>query len=159
MKRDKRCPSCATWLAGRDKRCPSCGAALERKTPEGDEAPSLEGFVELTANEPEEVQGLLDRLVAAGIEFIPVADPGADRVATKGSSGHQTFVSVYVRPAELDRAQAIEREWMRDAASAAAAPEADDASLSCPACGSRVSTDGSRCLSCGLEFPASGNSG
>jgi len=65
-------------------------------------------------------------------------------------------VCVYVRPAELDRAQAIERQWMRemipDVPSAASAPEAKDAPFSCPACGSRISTHGSRSLSCGLEF-------
>jgi len=130
MKRDKRCPSCATRLAGHEKRCPSCGTTIGPKTtPEGDEAPSLDGFVELATDEPERVQGLLDRLVAAGIEFVPVADPGADPW-TKGSSGHEAFVSVYVRPAELDRAQAIERQWMRemipDVPSATSAPEADD---------------------------------
>jgi len=156
MNRDKRCPSCATRLAGHKKRCPSCGTTLGPKTtPEGDEAPSLDGFVELTTDEPERVRGLLDRLVAASIEFVPVADPGADRVNwTKGSFGHQAFVSVYVRPAELDRAQAIERQWMRemipDVPPETSAPEADDASFSCPACGSRISADGSRCLSCGL---------
>jgi hypothetical protein len=72
-------------------------------------------------------------------------------------------VSVYVRPAELDRAQAIERERMRemipDVPSTTSAAEADESSFSCPACGSRISTDGSHCLSCGLEFPPSENSG
>jgi len=158
MSREPVCPSCGTRLRSLERRCPQCGS---RPTVPSEAsvlaARDADVFVALTADEPMRIKGLLDRLAAVGIMFEPLGDLDADHADIDLEvAGSAPLVSVRVPRSHLDRARAVEAEWMRETHpdDSAPMPLEGNAAEGCPACGARLTSAASRCAACGVEIPA-----
>jgi hypothetical protein len=115
-------------------------------------------FAALTADEPGRIKSLIDRLVAAGVAVEPLDDLGAgDPDIEIELGGRGPLVAVRVLRADLERARAVEAEWLRERHPDDSAPLAleGNAAEACPACGALLTIgDASRCAACGAEIPA-----
>ncbi len=157
MSREPVCSSCGARLRNLERRCFQCGSrqpvlheSRAVATPEADV------FVALAADEPPRIKRLLDRLVAAGIPFEPVGDLEADHADIDLEiGGSAPLVAVRVLRSELDRARAVEAEWMREAHGdlSGEIPLEGNAVEACPACGALLTRDAPRCTACGSEIP------
>jgi hypothetical protein len=153
----KLCNHCSAQFSDDHVRCIHCGRRLRSATGQpARNPPDLSHLYHLTDEHPAKVAALLNGLTEAGIAFTLITDPGMDSIDWEGrSAGWGATASVYVDPADRERAEQVHRAFLEAVIPQLAEMERGIRPLSgcCPACGGPLAPSAESCGSCGLVFP------
>jgi hypothetical protein len=150
----KLCPSCREEYVATVERCPACGVALvaaaEAVFGAPEALPPAAELVQVRVEHPSWIETLAEHLAAEGIPS-RVELVASDRPATRGAPAP---CALFVRPADAERARAIDAALLRsqlpdlpeDVSSEWSEAEA------CPACGAALEAEAAECGGCGLAF-------
>ena len=152
----KYCHACNAQFPDDHRRCLHCGGRLEsgspaQAAPSPSDGPEPSELVLLARRQPAKAVSLLEELQAAEIEFEVIGEAGTDQVNIFfGSSGIHAAVEVYVRPRDLDQAQAIIRAELSPLLTE---PSFDSLESDvCPGCKQQLPDQATECPECGLCF-------
>ena len=152
----KDCHACNAQFPDDHRRCLHCGGRLKSRSlaqaaPSPSDGPEPSELVLLARRQPAKAVSLLEELQAAGIEFEVIGEAGTDRVNILfGSSGIHAAVEVYVRPHDLDQAQAIIQAELSPLLTE---PSFDSLESDvCPGCRQPLPDQATECPECGLCF-------
>jgi hypothetical protein len=150
----KLCPRCREEYVATVERCPACGVALVAAAEAVFEAPEAlppaAELVQVRVEHPSWIETLAEHLAAEGIPS-RVELVASHRPATRGAPAP---CALFVRPADAERARAIDAALLRsqlpdlpeDVSSEWSEAEA------CPACGAALEAEAAECGGCGLAF-------
>lgn len=150
------CPSCRSEFLASATRCVECDVALVSESALGaaaaEELPAVGALVCIRAASMGWAQGLSQRLAAAGISHrIEVAHDDEEDGSVR-RPGHNLPYGVYVLPADVDAATAVDAAFTEyqipDHPGAGASLEVSEDA--CPACGTEVAADVAECPECGI---------
>lgn len=150
----KLCPRCREEYVATVERCPACDvplvAAAEVVFDAPEELPPATELVRVRVEHPSWIETLAEHLAAEGIPS-RVELVASDRPATRGAPAP---CALFVRPADAERARAIDAELLRSQLPDLpenVSSEWSDAEA-CPACGAALEPEAVECAGCGLAF-------
>jgi hypothetical protein len=153
----KRCPECGEDFLHTATVCSDCGVPLRLAaelagSPAGAGQELAGELVLLRAEGPAWIEALAERLRAADIPSrVEIIDPERFK-ARSGVSG--TACGLFVRPADLARARAVDAAVQREQIPDLPEEAGEGESEGCPACGAAVAPEASECPDCGLFLGA-----
>lgn len=150
----KLCPRCREEYVATVERCPACGVALvaapDAVLEDPEALPPASELVRVRVEHPSWIETLAEELAAEGIPS-RVELVAADRPATRGAPAP---CALYVRPADAERARAVDAALLRSQLPDLpehVSSEWSDAEA-CPACGAALEPEAAECAGCGLAF-------
>ena len=157
------CPRCEGEYLASVTICASCDVALvpdlAAAVHEADAMPEVSDLECVRAASMGWAQGLSDRLAQAGISHRIEAVGDDDDESLREQPNALLPYGVWVLPADLERARAIDDEYLRGQIPdlPTAEPGSSEAAADqCPACGDSVSESATECPGCGLVLLVEG---
>jgi hypothetical protein len=160
---EKVCPQCHCEYLAVAENCADCDTALVHPSELGKTAqvaalPPAAEMIPLRIATTSFIEALSGMLSEAGISHRVDAAPDADSEADGGNESrarrqsHDVGVAIYILEEDVERALAVDAEFIRQQIPDQPEQDAAHDDETCPACGDPCPPDAAECPGCGLPF-------